>query len=234
MSLVRDVLRLLVWLAPASGAKNAVLRLLGHEVAPGVHARTCLVWRVQRLRMAPGSRIGRLNVLKHLRSVELGAHASIGRMNLVSAHPVFARLDPAGACLVLGPHAKITSRHQLDCSARVSVGAFAAVAGHRTTILTHAVDLRRDAQVARPVVIGERSFVGTNCLLLGGAVLPVRSVLGAGAVLTRAGDDRRPGLWAGVPARYVQGIEGAWFDRSATHTRRVHLPATGLTVEQAF
>lgn len=231
---MRNLFRFLLWLLPASGGKNAALRQLGHAVAPGATAHPCVVWRVDRLVMAPGSRLGKLNVLRHLTLVEIGPGAAMGRLNLVSAHPVFGRLYPEGARLILAENAKITNRHSVDCSAAVIVGGYSTIAGHGSTVLTHSVDLRRDAQVAYPVTIGERSFVSTGCLMLGGAVLPDHSVLAAGAVLPRAKDDPRPGLWAGVPARRVGEVDGNWFTRGGAHTRRVFVPDTGITVEQAF
>lgn len=55
--MMRNLFRFLVWLLPASRGKNALLRLLGHEVSPDATARACAVWRVERLRMGPGSRM---------------------------------------------------------------------------------------------------------------------------------------------------------------------------------
>ncbi|MBK5249137.1 MAG: hypothetical protein JJE50_06835 [Actinomycetales bacterium] len=230
----KDVLLALAWLLPASPTKNAVLRALGHAVHPTARARSNLIWRVRSIEMGPASRIGRFNVVKNLRLLRLGREASIGRMNLISAHPVYGRLYPSGASTVLGQNAYITSRHSIDCSGPVTVEDFAAVAGHRTTILTHSVDLRTDAQVAHPVTVGARSFVSTNCLLVGGAALPAHSVLAAGAVLSRTRTAGEPGLWGGVPARRIGEIDGEWFTRSRTHTHRVHVPETGETVDEAF
>jgi acetyltransferase-like isoleucine patch superfamily enzyme len=165
---------------------------------------------------------------------QLADHAAIGRPNVISAHPVYQRLYPDGAALTLGSHAKITSRHQLDCSGTVTIGDYASVAGHQTKILTHSVDVRRDAQVAHPVAIGAYSLVGARALLLGGAVLPDHSVLGAGSVLTRSRTAPEPGLWAGVPATLRGSVEGKWFSRSATGTSRLYIPSTGETVEGAI
>jgi len=86
--------------------------------------------------------------------------------------------------------------------------------------MTHAIDLKVDAQSARPISFGERSLVGTDVLVLGGAVLPPRSVLGGGAVLLPGRGTDAPGLFAGVPAKRVGDVSGAWFDRTGTHTRR--------------
>ncbi|MFU8946824.1 acyltransferase [Mycetocola zhadangensis] len=116
----------------------------------------------------------------------------------------------------------------------MEIGAYAAFAGHDSRVLSHSVDLARDAQVAYPVIIGERSFVGTRSLLLGGAVLPPRSILAAGSVLTRRADVGEPGLWAGAPAKFKGPVNGAWFTRSRMSTSRVYVPETDQTVEDAI
>lgn len=225
-----DVARAAAWLLPAGGAKNSLLRRLGHDVSPTARAAMNLVLRVERFELAPGASVGRFNLFKDLKQVRLAPGARIGRMNLVSAHPVYARLYPDGASLTLGPKAKVTSRHSLDCSGGVEVGELASVAGRQSVLLTHSVDLERDAQVAHPIVVGERSFVGARCLILGGASLPPRSVLAAGSVLTR-GAERRQGVWAGAPAKWRSEKGGAWFDRQETSTHSVYVPATGQTHE---
>jgi acetyltransferase-like isoleucine patch superfamily enzyme len=234
MSQIKDVVRALVWILPASQAKNRLLRSVGDDIHPSATARSCLVLRVTHVSMGVDSRIGRWNLLKNMRMVSIGEHASVGRMNVFSSHPVYKRLYPDGAVLEVGAHSFVTSRHQFDCSGSVAIGEYSSVAGHETKIVTHSIDVRRDAQAARPVRIGARSFVGARCLLLGGAVLPDRSVLAAGSVLARAREEGEPGLWAGVPAVLHGPIEGAWFERSATGTSRVYIPATGETVEDAF
>lgn len=231
---VKEVLRMIVWLAPSSSAKNRILCRLGDEIAATAVARSNLVSRVTTIRMATGSRIGRFNLLKNLRLVEIGEGSSIGRLNVISSHPVYKKLYPDGAALVIGSHTFITSRHQLDCSGSISLGDYSAIAGHETKILTHSIDVAKDVQVAYAVEIGSRSFVGARCLVLGGAQLPSHSVLAAGSVLTRSRRARQPGLWAGVPAKHRGEVSGEWFSRAQTGTSRVYIPATGETVENAI
>ena len=131
-------------------------------------------------------------------------------------------------------NALITSRHQLDCSGSITLGSFSSIASHETKILPHRTDLREDVQVAYHVVIGDRSFVGARCLILGGASLAANSVLTAGSVLTRSNSVAESGLQAGVPAKFRGAVEGRWFSRSKTGTSRVFIPATGTTVEDAL
>lgn len=234
MNTSKAAILMMVWLLPASRSKNRALRRLGHAVDDSARARSNLVWKVTAVSLASGARIGKWNLIKNMRLVSIGRGASVGRLNVISAHPVYARLYPSGASLTVGANAYITSRHQMDCSGSLSLGEFSAIAGHDSRVLSHSIDLQKDAQVAYPVVIGERSFVGTRCLLLGGAALPSHSVLAAGSVLTRSTDGGESGLWAGAPAKYKRPVTGAWFQRTSMSTNRVYIPDTGKTIEDAI
>jgi acetyltransferase-like isoleucine patch superfamily enzyme len=117
--------------------------------------------------------------------------------------------------LTLGAHAAVTKSHHLDCTDRIDIGAFTTLAGYRSQLLTHSIDLAHNRQDAAPIVIGEYCFVGTAVVVLGGARLPARSVLGAKALLNHAHVE--PGwLYAGVPARPVQALpeDAAYFRRT--------------------
>lgn len=229
MGRMRAAGMLVVWLLPAGTVKNRLLRMLGHDVHATAVVRPNLVWRVRAFEVGPRARVDRGNIFKNLNLVHVGTEASVGRWNSFSTHPSFARLLPSGAQLSLAPRSYITSRHQVDCSGSLHLGELAALAGHQTKVMTHSIDLARNAQTARAVTIGARTFVGARCLLLGGASLPDRSVLAAGSVLTPRANSGESGLWAGVPAVYKRPVDGAWFDRSERGTSDVYIPETGRT-----
>lgn len=229
-----NLLRCAIWLLPNCGLKHRLLKMVGYSIHPTATVRPNLVWKVDRIEVGAGSRMDKFNVIKSIRSLSLGAQASLGRMNLISAHPVFRRLYPQGSQVIIADNATISSRHTIDCSAALEVREFGGIFGHGTTVLTHSIDLAIDAQQAKPVVIGARCFVGTNCLLLGGAELPERSVLAGGSVLVRSKNDARSGIWAGAPAKWIGEADGAWFDRTETHTRRVWVPDTQELIQNAF
>jgi hypothetical protein len=64
----------------------------------------------------------------------------------------------------IGEHSAVTSRHYLDCTGGVTVGAFSTVAGARSTIFTHQVDITQSRQVWRPVRIGRLYWLRrTHC-----------------------------------------------------------------------
>ncbi len=226
-------LQALVWLAPASTLKNRILSRLGHSIHESARVSPNLVWGVRRFVVEPGGKVGRGNMFRNLTLVEVGPGASIGFYNVMSAHPAFGRLYPDGAQLVLGRSAMITSHHTLDCSGGVHLAEFAGLAGKQSLVLTHGLDMDRNAQAAYPVTFGERSFSGARCVILGGAQLPARSFLAAGSVLPK-GERTDSGLWAGVPARFLGERSGAWYDRSEQATRDVYVPHTGEIITGAL
>lgn len=174
-------------------------------------ARIGLAWVLpDRLVMGPGSRIHSLTVCKGLSLLRLDEEATIGRGNWITAFPQagkrhFEHQQDRRAHLIVGRHASITNRHIIDCTNAVTVGPFATVAGFRSQILSHSIDLDACRQSSAPITIGEYCFVGTDSVLLGGSELPARSVLAAKSLLNRRYADEG-WIYAGVPARPIKAL----------------------------
>jgi acetyltransferase-like isoleucine patch superfamily enzyme len=152
--------------------------------------------------------------------LRMAPHGVLGRGNWIYAIPrdtpdrFLAHRPETRANLRIGMHAAITSRHLLDCSAGIEVGEFSIVAGHRSQLITHGPDFELARQDARPITIGRYSFVGTGCILMGGASLPDFSILTAGSLLSSALPSTHR-LYGGVPAKTLQTLEAdlAYFTR---------------------
>ena len=110
---------------------------------------------------------------------------------------------------MLGDNSAIVARHIIDCTDSVMIGKFSTIAGHRSQILTHAIDLEENEQSCEPVRIGDYCFVGTAAIILKGSVLPSYSVLGAGAVLNTIYAEEWS-VYAGNPARKVKSIDASY------------------------
>lgn len=166
----------------------------------------------RRLCMGPESRIGHGTVAVHLDEIHLEARSRVGRLNWITGFPsgtgspYFAHIPGRVSRLWLGAEAAITNRHLIDCTCEVKVGAMATIAGFRSQVLSHSIDLMNNRQHAAPIEIGERCFVGTGCIVLGGARLPDRCVLGAGALLNKAHAEPLT-LYAGQPACAVKKLD---------------------------
>lgn len=169
--------------------------------------------------MGQGARIGHLNMCKGLDLLELGAEASIGRLNWISGFPSTDKSHFSGETrdpsLLLAEHSAITNRHIIDCTDSITVGAFTTVAGFRSQFLTHSIDLELNSQRAKPITIGKYCFVGTGVIVLGGSTLPDNCILGAGSVLAKHYTEEAT-LYAGAPARPVKkiNVSGGYFIRS--------------------
>lgn len=212
------LVQVLLFALPWGLRRRALSLLFGYDISPSAHIGFSIV-RVKACRLGDGARIGHLTMVKGLELLQIDAHGILGDLNWVTGLSLdnrrhFLHEASRAPSLIIGQHAAVTNRHLLDCTDRVTIGAFSTLGGFWTQILTHAVDLRTSRQSCQPVVVGAYCFVGTGSVLLKGAVLPDRSVLGAGSVLTKAMSE--PGmLYSGVPAVPVRvlGIEGGYFTR---------------------
>lgn len=163
--------------------------------------------------MGPKSRIHHGVLCKGIDLLEMGEDSGIANFTFITGYStdgckMFKHIPDRRCELILGRSAGITSRHFVDCNGGVYVGDFATVAGIRTQILTHSIDVYNNRQDAKPIRIGKYCFVGTGCIFLPGSVLPDYSVLGAGSVLTKAYDTPWH-VYAGSPARVVKDLNHA-------------------------
>jgi acetyltransferase-like isoleucine patch superfamily enzyme len=138
--------------------------------------------------MGAYSSIGDLTVARGLQDLELADYATIGRLNWITAYPknkhqFFASSVHRNPSLLLGAHAAITHRHIIDCTDQIAIGPFTTIAGYRSQVITHSIEPSTGSQQAKPIRIGEYCFVGTSCVILGGASLPGYSILSAMSLL---------------------------------------------------
>jgi acetyltransferase-like isoleucine patch superfamily enzyme len=171
------------------------------------------------VRLGPGTRIGHFNVIRGLTHLEMGEAAAIGNWNWFSAAPMFEWRDRGlpgehFRGLRIGTHTAITSRHYLDCSGGVTIGAFTTLGGVRTTILSHEIDVAAGVQTTQPVSVGDYCFISSNVCLTPGSHIPSRSLVAMGAVVV----GRLPqegALYGGVPAGMLRSDigSGAYFNR---------------------
>jgi UDP-3-O-[3-hydroxymyristoyl] glucosamine N-acyltransferase len=195
--------------------------LFGWQVDRSARIGLSLFVGVRRVRLGPRARIGHFTVFRDLNYLELGTDSTIGQWNwITAARELLAASggDGAGA-LVIGPHSAITSRHYLDCTGGVRVGAFTTIAGVRSTILTHQVDVYESRQVRLPVRIGEYCFVGSDVRIAAGSAIANGCAIAMGSVV--AGALEEPGtLYGGVPARPIKELgEAAYLGRRTGRVR---------------
>jgi acetyltransferase-like isoleucine patch superfamily enzyme len=216
---VRTLLKLITIALPWGLRRLVLTRVFRYEIHRT--ARIGFAWVFPRkLVLGPSTSIGHLTVCRGLDLVKLEERATIGRANWISAYPSggrghFAHRRERYPALILGPHAAITHRHLIDATAEIRIGAYTTVAGYRSQLLTHSIDLAESRQDAAPIEIGRYCFVGTSAVVLGGARLPDYCVLGAMSLLNKAQEEQHS-LFAGIPAARVRELpeDSAYFLRS--------------------
>ncbi len=197
-------------------------RFCGWRIHPG--ARIGMSWIApDRLEMDAGARIGHGTVCKGVSLLRMEEQTHLGNGNWITGFPdgakgYFQHAQNRRPELILRRHSSITNRHIVDATDSIEIGEFTTVAGFRSQLLTHSIDLQRNRQDAAPISIGARCFLGTGVIVLGGATLPERSVLGALSLL-RTAESEPCGLYSGVPAKRVKDLEpdSAYFHREQGH-----------------
>ena len=194
-------------------------KLVGYSVHPT--SRIGIAWVFpENLIMEAYSYIGHLTACKGMTLLQLKTHASIGNANWISAYPIgakghYEKQVDRKAQLIIGEHSAVTSRHLIDCTNSILIGKYSTLAGYRTQILTHSIDLNKCRQWSAPIEIGDYCFIGTNSVILGGSRLPNYSVLGAKALLNKR-YSQESFFYAGVPAKPIKKLSRKmkYFSRS--------------------
>ena len=206
---MKTLLMFVSLLLPWGMRRSFLEKQFGFSIHPDSYIGVAWIFP-RRLVMEQGSRIGHLTLCKNIDLLQLGAHAIIGQLNWITGFPSgesrhFAHQPDRRPELIVESHAGISSRHLIDCTARVRIGAFATIGGFRSQLLTHTIDLEAGRQTAEPIEIGEYCFTGTNSVVLGGSILPHHSVLGAQSLLNKKWDEPYR-LYAGVPAKPLKEL----------------------------
>lgn len=198
-------------------------KVLKWDIAPGAHIGRSIIL-VGHVSMGPESNIGSFNMIRGLTELRLGQGAMIATRNWIAAHPhsefVFdgPKRDPR---LILHDWSRITVGHQIDCSDRVELHEHSAIAGYRSQILTHSLDLVRERQMTSPVVLGHHSALLSGCIILNGMNVPPCSIISAGSVVTTK-LSKEYTLYRGNPAQPVRELPATlkFFHRGADEARK--------------
>jgi acetyltransferase-like isoleucine patch superfamily enzyme len=197
-------------LLPWSIRRIALNKWFGYQIHPT--AKIGLAWIFPRhLIMGANAKIDHLSVAVNLDKIEMGESSFIGRSNWITGFELgtdskhFYHQPDRNSTLTIGKESAITKNHHLDCTNEIHIGNFATIAGYQTQILTHSIDVYENRQDSKPIYIGDYTFVGTNSVILGGAMLPDYCLLAAKSLLSKPFTDEWK-IYGGVPAKPISDI----------------------------
>ena len=171
--------------------------------------------------MGEHTSIGSLNVCKNIKKVQLDSYATIGSLNWITGFPTnlqhtghFSKEIGRVPSLLMKEHSAITSRHLIDCTNTISIGAFTTIAGAGSQFLTHSINIYEACQESGEITIGKYCFLGTACVVLKGSKIPDFSIVGAMSLMNKQFEETHC-VYGGVPAKKLKKIEEycAYFDR---------------------
>lgn len=204
---------------PVRWKPSVYRRFFGYRIAAGVRigvsiidAAECvigedteighgnLVLDVARLHVGDHVRVGQLNIIRGGEQVELGRYAEVMRRNelnsIVDADPV----NPTDPRLLVGAGTVITDGHRLDFTDRIELGARVIIGGRNSSLWTH------NRQRTAPITVGARTYVGSESRLAPGSVLPARSIVALGSVVSGP-LTAEESLIGGVPAKVLRPLD---------------------------
>lgn len=160
------------------------------------------------LDMQANTRIGSLTICKAIDVLRMNTYSKIGTLNYITGYPGagtkhFTHKTDRKCQLIIGANSAITSRHFIDCTDAIVIGAYTTIAGIRSQLFTHSINLKENRQDCKPIHIGDYNFIGTNAVILPGAQLPDYSILAAKSVLQTKYTENYC-LYGGVPAKKIK------------------------------
>ncbi|MCL7988652.1 hypothetical protein M8998_11955 [Sphingobacterium sp. lm-10] len=208
---MKKILSFLVVILPWA-LKRPMLKLIWkYDIHPKARIGLAYVFP-KHLVMKEGSKIDHFTVGIHVDLIHLEVKSKIGRSNWITGFPLgtkskhFKHQLLRKSELVIGSNSAITKNHHIDCTNSIKIGSFSTIAGYNSQFLTHSVDVYENRQHSEPIEIGDYTFVGTNVTVLGGAILPSHSVLGAKSLLNKRFEETWM-LYSGIPAKPIKDID---------------------------
>ena len=216
---MKKILSLIIVVLPWKLKRFLLIKIWKYDIDPTAKIGLAYVYP-KHLKMNAGSKIAHFTIAINLDEIFMDTNSSINRSNWITGFPSnskskhFKHQQNRISKLSFGKESSITKKHHLDCTSEISIGNFTTIAGYDTQFLTHSVNIHECIQDSHPVNIGDYCFVGTNCVILGGASLPSFSVLGAKSLLNKKFTHQYM-LYGGVNAKALKPI-----DKSAKYFHR--------------
>lgn len=155
---------------------------------------------VGKLSIGEHSRIGALNIFRGGDEIRIGRYCEILRLNEINSIPepdVVNEIDPR---FIMGDGAMIAASHKIDFTDRVEFGKCVILGGRNSSVWTH------NRQMTKPVVVGERTYLGSEIRIAPGSEIASRCIVGMGAVISGKFESEYK-LIGGVPAKEIKDLD---------------------------
>jgi len=155
---------------------------------------------IGKLSIGEHSRIGSLNIFRGGEEIRIGRYCDILRQNEINSIPepdVVNEIDPR---FLMGDGSMIGASHKIDFTDRVEFGKCVILGGRNSSVWTH------NRQMTKPVIIGERTYLGSEIRIAPGSEVASRCIVGMGAVISGRFESEYK-LIGGVPAKEIKDLD---------------------------
>lgn len=194
------LIALLVALLP-SKLKILVLKIMGHEIGKNVYIGLSIL-NIKKITLKDNVKIQSFNYFKNLSYLTMMEKSAIsGWGNWFTASKLNYQENEGFGCLTIGEGSSITGRHYFDVPGQIIIGKATLIGGYNSTFYTHTITADIDVtNINKPIVIGDRCYIGSHCMFLPGTAIGSFTFVGAGSVVTKNFMDKNYILLAGNPA----------------------------------
>ena len=204
----RTAVQLIGFALPWPLRRWLLCKLLGFSIHPTAQVGFSLIY-ADEVVIDKKARLGHLNYIGRLDRFVMGEESVIARYNWIPGlaksvdTPFYKGRLNRRSDLILGRGALITTWHLIDCTDAVVFEDYASLAGARSQILTHGIDILRNRQACGRVHLGAYTIVATGSIVLKGVTIADRCIVGAGSTVINSVKESYSWV-AGNPAVFVR------------------------------
>lgn len=202
------ILNIFIVLLPWKLRRLVLIKFYNYHIDPSSRIGFSYIFPAY-LKLDAKAEIGSMNVAIHLDRLVCGKNSFIGRGNWITGHPAsgnhFKSNKGRDSSLTIGDHSAITKSHIIDCTDKITIGKFSTLAGYKSQLITHGINIETNRQECAPIFIGNHCLIGSSVIILGGSFLPNKCILGAGSLLNKR-MTKDHSLYGGIPATHIKTI----------------------------
>jgi len=146
-----------------------------------------------------GVDIGHFNLFRGGDRVSVGSRSRIMRFNVINSIPDPICTTQPTPAFEMGEDGFISSGHRLDFTDSIKIGRKCIIAGRNSSFWTH------NRLVTKPIRLGSFCYIGSEVRCAPGTVIPNRSIVAMGSVVTDAFSEEGT-MIGGVPAKVIKKI----------------------------
>lgn len=196
------------------------VKIWGAEIHPAARIGFLAFIDAKKIVIGQKSQVRSFSVIRNVELFQMGINSNFSSFNYVTAIPKgskkhFVNEGNRFPALIIGDHSGIGKSNFFDCCNTIKIGSYSAVAGIRTAMFTHGINIKDCIQETAPINIGNYARIGTCSVVLKGSQLPSYSTLGANSTLQKFYEQEYT-LYSGVPAIPVKHFdpESKYFKRT--------------------